>query len=90
MSTILFTAGAKGGTGKSTAARFLITYLREHGFIVLLRFVAKFSYPCCTFIVCSIPHSRRDQLAFSSDLLLNARAVLEVPRRHEPPSPVRG
>src|SRR5206468_12947087 len=31
MSTILFTAGAKGGTGKSTAARFLVTYLREHG-----------------------------------------------------------
>ncbi len=31
MSTILFTAGAKGGTGKSTAARFLITWLREHG-----------------------------------------------------------
>jgi hypothetical protein len=31
MSNILFTAGAKGGTGKSTAARFLITYLREHG-----------------------------------------------------------
>ena len=31
MATILFTAGAKGGTGKSTAARFLITYLREHG-----------------------------------------------------------
>lgn len=31
MSKILFTAGAKGGTGKSTAARFLITYLREHG-----------------------------------------------------------
>ena len=29
-STILFTAGAKGGSGKSTAARFLITYLREH------------------------------------------------------------
>ena len=28
MSTILFTAGAKGGTGKSTAARFLITYLQ--------------------------------------------------------------
>jgi MinD-like ATPase involved in chromosome partitioning or flagellar assembly len=36
MSTILFTAGAKGGTGKSTAARFLITYLREHGFDPLL------------------------------------------------------
>ena len=35
-STILFTAGAKGGTGKSTAARFLITYLREHGFDPLL------------------------------------------------------
>jgi hypothetical protein len=31
MPTILFTAGAKGGTGKSTAARFLITWLREHG-----------------------------------------------------------
>ena len=30
-STILFTAGAKGGSGKSTAARFVITYLREHG-----------------------------------------------------------
>ncbi len=29
MPTILFTAGAKGGTGKSTAARFLITWLRE-------------------------------------------------------------
>ena len=31
MSNILFTAGAKGGTGKSTAVRFLITYLRQHG-----------------------------------------------------------
>jgi hypothetical protein len=31
MSNILFTAGAKGGTGKSTAMRFLISYLREHG-----------------------------------------------------------
>src|SRR5216117_276381 len=31
MSTIIFTAGAKGGTGKSTAARFLITYVRHHG-----------------------------------------------------------
>jgi hypothetical protein len=31
MSTIMFTAGAKGGTGKSTAVRFLITYLRENG-----------------------------------------------------------
>jgi CobQ/CobB/MinD/ParA nucleotide binding domain len=31
MSNILFTVGAKGGTGKSTAARFLITYLRQHG-----------------------------------------------------------
>ena len=29
-STILFTAGAKGGSGKSTAARFLATYLRDH------------------------------------------------------------
>jgi hypothetical protein len=36
MATILFTAGAKGGTGKSTAARFLITYLRERGFDPLL------------------------------------------------------
>lgn len=32
MATIIFTAGAKGGTGKSTAIRLLITYLREHGF----------------------------------------------------------
>src|SRR5437667_1977243 len=31
MPTILFTAGAKGGTGKSTAVRFLITYVRDHG-----------------------------------------------------------
>ena len=30
MSTIIFTAGAKGGTGKSTILRFLITYLREN------------------------------------------------------------
>ena len=30
-SIILFTAGAKGGSGKSTAVRFLVTYLREHG-----------------------------------------------------------
>ena len=30
-STVIFTAGAKGGSGKTTAARFLITYLREHG-----------------------------------------------------------
>jgi len=32
MPTIIFTCGAKGGTGKSTAIRFLITYLREQGF----------------------------------------------------------
>jgi len=31
MSKILFTAGAKGGTGKSTAARLLITFLRDRG-----------------------------------------------------------
>jgi len=31
MSTIIFAAGAKGGTGKSTAVRFLTTYLRENG-----------------------------------------------------------
>jgi len=36
MSIILFTAGAKGGTGKSTAVRFLITYLRSHGVNPLL------------------------------------------------------
>lgn len=29
MATVIFTAGAKGGTGKSTAARFLITALRD-------------------------------------------------------------
>ncbi len=31
MTSILFTAGAKGGTGKSTAVRFLITFLRDNG-----------------------------------------------------------
>jgi len=36
MSTVIFTAGAKGGTGKSTVVRFLITYLREHGYEPLL------------------------------------------------------
>src|SRR5688572_9376744 len=30
MANVIFTAGAKGGTGKSTAARFLITYLRQY------------------------------------------------------------
>jgi cellulose biosynthesis protein BcsQ len=28
---LIFTAGAKGGSGKTTAARFLITYLQEKG-----------------------------------------------------------
>jgi hypothetical protein len=36
MSSILFTAGAKGGTGKSTAVRFVITYLRERNLDPLL------------------------------------------------------
>ena len=36
MSTVIFTAGAKGGTGKSTVTRFLITYLRERGHEPLL------------------------------------------------------
>jgi hypothetical protein len=31
-STVVFTAGAKGGTGKSTILRFFITYLRGNGF----------------------------------------------------------
>ena len=35
-SKILFTAGAKGGTGKSTAARLLVTYLRQQGVDPLL------------------------------------------------------
>ena len=30
MSTIIFSVGAKGGTGKSTVVRFLTTYLREN------------------------------------------------------------
>ena len=30
MSTIIFSSGAKGGTGKSLAVRFLTTYLREN------------------------------------------------------------
>ena len=34
--TLFFTAGAKGGAGKTTAAKFLITYLREHGEFPLL------------------------------------------------------
>src|SRR5262245_47263467 len=29
--TLIFTAGAKGGSGKTTAARFLIAYLRDRG-----------------------------------------------------------
>ena len=29
-SKVIFTAGAKGGTGKSTAARLLITFLRQN------------------------------------------------------------
>ena len=36
MSTVIFTSGAKGGTGKSTVVRFLITYLRERGHDPLL------------------------------------------------------
>ena len=36
MATIFFTAGTKSGTGKSTAARFLITYLKEKGLNPLL------------------------------------------------------
>ena len=28
---LIFTAGAKGGSGKTTAARFLITYFQEKG-----------------------------------------------------------
>jgi len=34
--TLFFTAGAKGGSGKTTAAKFLVTYLREHGELPLL------------------------------------------------------
>jgi cellulose biosynthesis protein BcsQ len=30
MANIIFTAGAKGGTGKSSILRFLVTYLREN------------------------------------------------------------
>jgi MinD-like ATPase involved in chromosome partitioning or flagellar assembly len=36
MSTIIFTSGAKGGTGKTTVARLLTTYLREQGLNPLL------------------------------------------------------
>jgi tetraacyldisaccharide-1-P 4'-kinase len=31
--TLIFTAGAKGGSGKTPAARFLITYLRDRGHV---------------------------------------------------------
>jgi hypothetical protein len=34
--TLFFTAGAKGGSGKTTAVKFLVTYLREHGEAPLL------------------------------------------------------
>jgi hypothetical protein len=34
--TLFFTAGAKGGSGKTTAVRFLITYLRDHGHAPLI------------------------------------------------------
>ena len=34
--TLFFTAGAKGGSGKTTAAKFLVTYLREHSELPLL------------------------------------------------------
>jgi hypothetical protein len=36
MSNIIFTAGAKGGTGKSTAVRLLVTFLRARGIDPLL------------------------------------------------------
>ena len=36
MSETIFTAGAKGGTGKTTAARLLITFLRDRGYDPLL------------------------------------------------------
>ena len=32
MATIIFTSGAKGGTGKSMSVRFLTTYLRENNY----------------------------------------------------------
>lgn len=34
--TLFFTAGAKGGSGKTTAVKFLFTYLRDHGEVPLL------------------------------------------------------
>ena len=34
--TLFFTAGAKGGSGKTTAAKFLVTYLRDQGEVPLL------------------------------------------------------
>jgi len=36
MATVIFTGGAKGGAGKSTAVRFLITYVKEKGLNPLL------------------------------------------------------
>ena len=36
MSTIIFVAGAKGGTGKSTAICLLINFLQKQGFDPLL------------------------------------------------------
>jgi len=69
MSTIIFTAGAKGGTGKSTAARFIITYLREKGFNPLLLDMDEESKTLSRFF----PEAKQITIGneFSHDLLIN-------------------
>jgi hypothetical protein len=69
MSTIIFTAGAKGGTGKSTAVRFLITYLRENGFSPMLFDMDDESKTLSRFF----PESRKVKIveSFSHDVLVD-------------------
>ena len=68
MPTIIFTAGAKGGTGKSTAVRFLTTYLRERGFSPLLLDMDDENHTLSRFF----PEAQRVEIknSFSNDLLV--------------------
>lgn len=72
-STLIFTAGAKGGTGKSTAVRFLITYLREKGCAPLLIDMDNESQTLSRFF----PEARKINIKdpenpFSQDILVEA------------------
>ncbi|MDR0841844.1 MAG: hypothetical protein LBP68_00300 [Acidobacteriota bacterium] len=68
-SIIIFTAGAKGGTGKSTAIRFLITFLRENGFNPMLFDMDDESRTLSRFF----PEARKVEIteSFSHDVLID-------------------